>query len=306
MNGDRVCDMDLPNAIVAGLFEKYLGEGVTKWLVRLLALAAALAAVGLIWTTLGAAVSVLRPYLPPVWADRLLRGGFIVILVVVGIWISMKLDKLQQRFPLVVSAERREIAAVAEKLNRLESVVNQPPVIDPGVVGEIAERLGRLEGRFQYIEDKVGGPLFDALVERRMEQYREERDRVVMPDPITPEEQTRLTLVREILRQAAAAARNVEAAGGDLDKASNQAWLYSQLQLFMSSVFSFTIFRDFGNFIEGKRRKAEQHGEKRDGKESLAEIAEYLEQLIPKLNVEDIDSKTALPASFGAYLKGNA
>jgi hypothetical protein len=151
----------------------------------------------------------------------------------------------------------------------------------------------------------VGGPFQDLLFERVMEEVRQENERVVMPHPITPEEQARLTLARELLRQAVAACRKIEPAGADLDKASNQAWLYSQLQLFMSNVFSFTIFNDFRNVIEGKRRKADQHGEKRDGKQSLAEIADYLEQLIPKLNVEDIDPKTTLPASFAAFVKAD-
>jgi hypothetical protein len=50
-----------------------------------------------------------------------------------------------------------------------------------------------------------------------------------VPDPLSDEEKGRLSTARRLLHEAAAAAKGVEEAGSDLDKASNQAWLYAQL-----------------------------------------------------------------------------
>jgi hypothetical protein len=78
----------------------------------------------------------------------------------------------------------------------------------------------RLEERLDYIENKVGGKLQDVLVERMVDEG------LPVPQPLTRSERQRLEIVRLLLREAAQAAKSVEAAGGDLDKASNQASLY--------------------------------------------------------------------------------
>lgn len=125
-----------------------------------------------------------------------------------------------------------------------------------------------------------------------------------VPDPLSKSEEIRIAQVRELLRQAAATARRVQPAGGDLDKATNQAWLYTQFLRLISDLFTFEIYKDFRDFMEGREKKMKQHGEKGDSKSHLTAIAGYFEKLADRLRVDDIDPQAKLPASFVDFAKG--
>ena len=155
----------------------------------------------------------------------------------------------------------------------------------------------RLEERVDYMENKVGGKLQDVLVEQMLEQG------LPVLQPATHAERQRLEIVRLLLRDAAQAARAVEAAGGDLDKASNQAWLYMRILNLIAETLSFERYKEFRDHEEGLRRKREQHSEKADGRRHLVEMGDYLLQIADRLNFEDIDAKAKLPLSFGEYLR---
>ena len=173
------------------------------------------------------------------------------------------------------------------------------------------EQFKRLENRVAYIGKKVGDELTDLLTARILEEHGiplGEIKRVVQmlpaPEPITDAEKSRLTHARSRLREAAQSARNVDPAGSDLDKATNQGWLYMQMDRLIAEVFTFDVYKDYGDHFEGRRRKLEQHHEKEDGKASLQAKAEYFEDLAERLNVDEIDPKTTLPATFAEFCKG--
>lgn len=155
----------------------------------------------------------------------------------------------------------------------------------------------RLEERVDYIENKVGGKLHDMLVEQLLD------EKLPIPHPVTHAERQRVDVVRGLLRDAAKAAREVEPAGGDLDKASNQAWLYMHILNLLAELLSFEYYKKFRDHEEGLRRKREQHGEKSDGRQHLLDIADYLEQMASRLSFEDIDTKAKLPLTFNEYLR---
>jgi len=155
----------------------------------------------------------------------------------------------------------------------------------------------RLEERLDYIENKVGGKLQDVLVERMVDEG------LPVPQPVTHSERQRLEVVRLLLREAAQAAKSVEAAGGDLDKASNQAWLYMRILNLIAELLSFRRYKELRDHEEGLRQKREQHGEKADVRKHLIDMGDYLSKIADRLSFEDVDSKAKLPLSFADYLR---
>jgi hypothetical protein len=155
----------------------------------------------------------------------------------------------------------------------------------------------RLEERLDYIENKVGGRLQDVVVERMVD------GGLPVPQPVTHSERQRLEIVRQLLRDAAQAAKSVEAAGGDLDKASNQAWLYMRILNVIAELLSFQRYKEFRDYEDGLRQKREQHQEKSDGRKHLIDMGDYLLKIADRLSFEDIDLRAKLPLSFADYLR---
>jgi hypothetical protein len=87
----------LPNRDTVAAFEQRLGKPLMSVLIWVLAVAIIFGSLGVIAASLRATFSALQPYLPtPAWADWAFRGGFIALLVTIGIWVSVKLDRLER------------------------------------------------------------------------------------------------------------------------------------------------------------------------------------------------------------------
>ena len=73
---------------------------------------------------------------------------------------------------------------------------------------------------------------------------------------------------------------------------------------FIEEVLTFDVYKEYQDHFEGRRRKLEQHHEEEDGKANLAARADYFDALSDRLDVDDIDPKTTLPATFAEFCKG--
>ena len=63
----------------------------------------------------------------------------------------------------------------------------------------------------------------------------------------------------------------------------------------VSALFTFSVYSEFMNHLEGWELKRKQHGNPIDSQKKLGVMAEYLEQFVKKLTFEDIDVSAAIP-----------
>ena len=194
--------VELPDKDTIEAVEIRLGKRPVRIVLWLVLIAAGIGALGVILAAFRSAFASLRPFVPAptmVWADWAYRAFLIAANLAGLLWVTRQLRRLQRS------------AADHERLN---DVVNA----EAEAAAKAEEKFKRLEGRFDYIEKKIGSELQDLLTERILEEKGIPLDqikRVVqilpVPGPITHAEETRLAHARDLLREAAQMARNVPA-----------------------------------------------------------------------------------------------
>ena len=212
--------------------------------------------------------------------------------------------RLEERVDAALAEHHRQLAEVKEQTDsRLHNLVANP-------MADLATELRLHEERLKYVESQVGDALQNQLVESFMNQKGltvGDLQRVIRELPpretLSKRDEMRLAQAKEILGEAAATARNVEAAGASMEKATAQAWIHSQMRQLISDMFGFGVYRDFENFLEAREFKMKQHAERADGKEHLAALAGFFEALGARLKISDLDPKADLPGSFAKYLE---
>ena len=156
---------------------------------------------------------------------------------------------------------------------------------------KLVERFDRLEGRFDYVEKKVGSELHDQLVEELMKRA-DDRYYVRTPETAPPPPTPRVELGKKILREAAAEARRT-VKGEKLDFSSEatagRAWLHMTLIRFAKEILSPDALNDFEIAEKARKEKMEQRNQSPNGKDHFIRIAEHFESLAESLELDDLD-----------------
>jgi hypothetical protein len=286
----------LPNRDTVAAFEARLGKPLTSVLIWLIAIAIACGAAGGIIASLTAAYRFFYPMLP--------ASGWMAVAQRVAAAFAIA---------LLYAISRSGVAALA-KLRNIERVDTNAQAIAAVVAAEmqrttdVLEQLKSVGERLAYIENKVGGELYDVMLQRLTQADEIKGSHAAVnvaldsaPHKLSDQDRERLSAARRLLRQAAQVAKSAENGGGALDMVANQAWLYSQMTFLLSSFFSFSIYAAFGNQEEIRRRLMAQTGQSEDGRARLVALGEYFEKLAENLTLDDIQPEGKLPESFADF-----